>query len=253
MVNAYREARYVLCDDDSTWTEQEKAVQVLEQLWDAGFAVAAHQLGKCWRDGLGVLPDDDKAELWFRRSAEAGNDFSQYALGKLLQSRKRVEEAVNWFEKAATQGNQYASYRLGKLYLLGDGAPKNTEKAIEYLTQAAESGNQYAQYALGKLYLDRQDVEQAHYWFTQSATQGNEYAQFFLDRWDNLKPPSVMLSVTQLLHHISEFFQDNSIPPQAPAGQQVDRKLRLKIGEKKIAMGHKADDYEEYNGPSMSM
>ena len=79
------------------------------------------------------------------------------------------------------------------------------------------------------------------------------YAQFFLDRWDNLKPPSVMLSVTQLLHHISEFFQDNSIPPQAPAGQQVDRKLRLKIGEKKIAMGHKADDYEEYNGPSMSM
>ena len=121
------------------------------------------------------------------------------------------------FEKAATQGNQYASYRLGKLYLLGDGAPKNTEKAIEYLTQAAESGNQYAQYALGKLYLDRQDVEQAHYWFTQSATQGNEYAQFFLDRWDNLKPPSVMLSVTQLLHHISEFFQDNSIPPQAPS------------------------------------
>ena len=253
VVNAYREARYVLCDDDSTWTEQEKAVQVLEQLWDAGFAVAAHQLGKCWRDGLGVLPDDDKAELWFRRSAEAGNDFSQYALGKLLQSRKRVEEAVNWFEKAATQGNQYASYRLGKLYLLGDGAPKNTEKAIEYLTQAAGSGNQYAQYALGKLYLDRQDVEQAHYWFTQSATQGNEYAQFFLDRWDNLKPPSVMLSVTQLLHHISEFFQDNSIPPQAPAGQQVDRKLRLKIGEKKIAMGHKADDHEEYNGPSMSM
>ena len=253
VVNAYREARYVLCDDDSTWTEQEKAVQVLEQLWDAGFAVAAHQLGKCWRDGLGVLPDDDKAELWFRRSAEAGNDFSQYALGKLLQSRKRVEEAVNWFEKAATQGNQYASYRLGKLYLLGDGAPKNTEKAIEYLTQAAKSGNQYAQYALGKLYLDRQDVEQAHYWFTQSATQGNEYAQFFLDRWDNLKPPSVMLSVTQLLHHISEFFQDNSIPPQAPAGQQVDRKLRLKIGEKKIAMGHKADDHEEYNGPSMSM
>ena len=33
--------------------------------------MAAHQLGKCWRDGLGVLPDDDKAELWFCRSAEA--------------------------------------------------------------------------------------------------------------------------------------------------------------------------------------
>jgi len=245
MVNAYREAKYVLCDDDSTWTEQEEAVQTLERLWDAGLTIAAHQLGKCWRDGLGVLPDDDKAELWFRRSAEAGNDFSQYALGKLLQSRKRIKEAVNWFEKAAAQGNQYASYRLGKLCLLGDGVPKDMEKAIEYLTQAAESDNQYAQYALGKLYLDRQDGEGAYYWFSQSAAQGNEYARFFLDRWDNLKPPSVMLSVTRLLHHISEVFQDNSIPPQAPAGQQVDRKLRLKIREKKIAMGHKPDDHPD--------
>ena len=193
MANAYREAEYVLDDDDSTWAEQEEAVRTLEQLWDNGLAVAAHQLGKCWRDGLGVLPDDDKAELWFCRSAEAGNNFSQYALGKLLQNRKRIKEAVNWFEKATTQGNQYAGYRLGKLYLLGDGVPKDTEKAIEHLTQAAESGNQYAQYALGKLYLDRQDEEQAHYWFTQSAAQGNGYAQFFLDRWDSLKPPSVML------------------------------------------------------------
>lgn len=253
VVNAYREARYVLCDDDSTWAEQEEAVQTLEQLWGAGLIVAAHQLGKCWRDGLGVLPDSNKAELWFRRSAEAGNDFSQYALGKLLQSRKRTKEAVDWYEKAATQGNQYASYRLGKLYLQDEDVPKDTAKAIEYLTQASESGNQYAQYALGKLYLDRQDAEQAHYWFTQSAAQGNEYAQFFLDRWNCLKPPSIMLSINRLLRHISEIFQDNSVPPQAPAGQQVDRKLRLKIREKKIAMGHKVDDHEEYKGPSMSM
>lgn len=25
--------------------------------------VVAHQLGKCWRDGTGVLPDDKRAEL----------------------------------------------------------------------------------------------------------------------------------------------------------------------------------------------
>ena len=54
---------------------------------------------------MGVLPDDEQAELWFRRAAEAGHDFSQYALGKLLQSQKRMEEAVSWYEKAAAQGN----------------------------------------------------------------------------------------------------------------------------------------------------
>ena len=254
MVNMYRKAKYVLCDDDSTWAEQEEAVHTLEQLWNDGFTAAAHQLGKCWRDGLGVLPDDDKAELWFRRSAETGNDFSQYALGRLLQNRKRIKEAVGWYEKAAAQGNQFADCRLGKLYLLGDGVPKDTEKAIVHLTQSAKTGNRYAQYTLGKLYLDRQDCEQAHYWFSQSAAQGNEYAQFFLDRWDSLKPPTVMLSVTRLLHHLSEIFRDNSVPPQAPAGQQADRKLRLKIREKKIAMGHKADDHEEQlQGQTMTM
>lgn len=101
MVNAYQEVRFILCDDDATWTEQEEAVQTLEWLWESGFTAAAHQLSKCWRDGLGVYPDNEKAELWFRRSAEAGNGFSQYALGKLLQSERRMEEAVSWYEKAA--------------------------------------------------------------------------------------------------------------------------------------------------------
>lgn len=119
MVNTYRETKYVLRGDNSTWAEQAETVQTLEQFWDAGLTVAVHQLGKCWWDGLGILPDDNKAKFWFRRSAEAGNDFSQYALGKLLQGRKRVKEAVGWYEKAAAQGNQYADYRLDKLYLQG--------------------------------------------------------------------------------------------------------------------------------------
>lgn len=245
MVNTYRKAKYVLCDDDSTWAEQEEAVHTLEQLWNDGFTAAAHQLGKCWRDGLGILPDDDKAELWFRRSAETGNDFSQYALGRLLQDRKRIEEAVGWYEKAAAQGSQFAGYRLGKLYLRGDGISKDTDKAMVHLTQSAEVGNQYAQYALGKLYLGRQDREQAHYWFSQSAAQGNEYAQFFLDRWENLKPPSVMLSVTRLLHHMSRIFQDQVPAPSVPGGIRIDRKRLQQLREKKIAMGHKPDDHEE--------
>lgn len=195
MVNAYREARFILCDNDATWSEQEEAVRTLEQLWESGFTVAAHQLGKCWLDGLGAYPDDEKAELWFRRSAEAGNDFSQYALGKLLQDEKRIEEAVSWYEKAAAQSNQYANYQLGKLYLQGEGVTKDVDKAIDYLTCAAESGNQYAQYTLGRLYLPK-DPEATRYWFSESAAQGNEYAKFFLDRWGSLKPPTVMTSVT---------------------------------------------------------
>ena len=79
----------------------------------------------------------------------------------------------------------------------------------------------------------------------RSASQGNEYAQFFLDRWDSLQPPSVMLAATRLLHHMSRVFQDQAPAPSVPGGIQVDRKLMARIREKKIAMGHKPDDHED--------
>ena len=249
MAEAYQNAKEILTVYENTEAEKAEQVRMLEQLWDVGFTVAAHLLGKCWRDGMGVLPDDEQAELWFRRAAEAGHDFSQYALGKLLQSQKRMEEAMSWYKKAAAQGNLWANYRLGKLYLEGKDVPKDTAKAVEYLTNAAQEGNQYAQYTLGKLYLTGKDVardrEQAYRWFWESASQGNEYAQFFLDHFNDNRSPDVLLSATKPLHHMGRIFQDNSIPPCPPGSQRADRKLLQKIRQKKIAMGHKPDDHEE--------
>lgn len=249
MAETYQNAKEILSVYENTEEEKAEQVQVLEQIWSSGFTVAAHQLGKCWRDGLGVLPDDKKAELWFQCGAEAGHDFSQYALGKLLQSQKRINEAVSWYEKAVELGDPYAAYQLGKLYLQGEQVQKDVAKALEYLTQSAEQGNQYAQYTLGKLYLTgeevAQDQEQAYNWLWESASQGNEYAQFLLDHFDDSHRPNVLLAVTSLLHHMGRIFQDNSVPPAVPTGQQMDRKLRGKIQEKKIAMGHKPDDHEE--------
>ena len=249
MAEVYQSAKEVLEEYENPEEEKAEQVQVLERLWQRGFSLAAYQLGKCWRDGRGVLPDDEQAELCFRRAADAGYDFAQYALGKLLQSQNRMDEAVSWYEKATAQGNACAAYRLGKLYLEGNTVSKDVPKAVDYLTFSAEQGNQYAQYTLGKLYLTGQDVkqdrEQAWGYFYESAEQGNEYAAFFLKHFDQARRPNVFLSATRLLHHLSQIFRDNSVPPAAPVGQRVDRKLRRKIQEKKIAMGHKPDDHEE--------
>lgn len=125
---------------------------MLEQLWNAGFTVAAHLLNKCWRDSMGVLPDDEQAELWFRRAAEAGHDFSQYALGKLLQSQKRMDEAVSRYEKAAAQDNSYADCWLGKLYFEGKRACVSADSlayshiftGISQLLCGAFSGNNFS-------------------------------------------------------------------------------------------------------------
>ena len=124
-----------------------------------------------------------------------------------------------------------------------------------YLTESAEHGNQYAQYALGKLYLTgqgvKQDRERAWTYFYESAERGNESADFFLEHFDQARRPNVFLSATRLLHHLSQIFRDNSVPPAAPVGQRVDRKLRRKIQKKKIAMGHKPDDHEETSRQDM--
>ena len=250
LIDAYQEAKAVLDDEGAGWAIKEVAVSRLERLWKDGLTVAAHQLGKCYRDGLGVIPDDEKAEQWFRRAANAGLDFSQYALGKLLQEQKRIDEAVEWYEKASDQGNQYADYRLGKLYLTGTDVPRDVERAVHHLAASAEAGNQYAQYTLGKLFLMGQDVEQdrelAEVYLTASAEQGNQYAQFFLDRWDTMGPPSIMLSVTRLLYHMSQIFQDTSAPRDSTTMHRpIERKRKRQLMEKRLAMGHKEDDHEE--------
>ncbi len=244
----YRNAKAILADSMFTREEKQSAVDTLERLWQDGFTVAAHQLGKVRRDGLCDPPDKKQAEKWFRLAADAGLDDSQYALSKLQQEQTRINEAISWYGKSAAQGNQYAQYRLGKLYLAGEDVPKNVDRAVEYLTASAEQGNQYAQYALGKLYLMGRDIamdeEVACKWLTASADQGNQYAQFFLDRIGQFRDPSVLLAATRLLHHLANTFRDNALPPANPSGLRIDSKRRRKLMQKRLAMGHKPDDHE---------
>lgn len=226
------------------------SVERLERLWREGHPFAAYLLGKLYRDGMEVPVDLSKAEEWFRISAEAGNNLSAYALGKMLLEQNRIQEALSWLDRAAAHGSSYAMYRLGKLYLSGEAVEKNMDTAIEYFTAAAELGNQYAQYALGKLYLQGcevpQDKETALRWLECSAAQGNVYAQYLLDRAGENRDPALLLSATKLLHHMSRVLQDNTIPPANPQGIRMDSKRRKQILEKRLALGHKIDDHEDY-------
>ena len=57
---------------------------------------------------------------------------------------------MEWFTKSAERGNPYAQYMLGKLYLTGKEVPHDEEKAVHWLTQSAEQGNRYAQFLLNR-------------------------------------------------------------------------------------------------------
>ena len=246
------ELRQIIRDERLSLEERDGAAEELEQLAERGDAHAQYLMGQLYRDGPLLIPDSRKAKNWFTQAAEHGLPEAQYALGKLLLSDdwevRDLDEGIRWMKEAAENGNQWAAYRLGKEYLTGDTVTKDISKAMEWFTQSAEAGNQYAQYMLGKLYLAgqnvQQDLAQAIAWFSHSADQGNQYAQFFLERQNDLRPPSVMLAVTCLLYHMHRIFENHSLP-RSSTGLQVDSKLRRKIQEKKIAMGHKPDDHEE--------
>lgn len=245
-------------DDTAPMEDRDEAAARIISKAQSGNPFAQYLTGKLYRDGPVFVPGSVEAANWFDRAARQGVVAAQYELGVLLLSDDpEIHDpglGVQWLEYAARNRNDCAAYRLSKEYLKGEVVNRDTSKAVEYLIQSSDAGNQYAQYALGKLYLDRQNREQAYYWFSQSASQGNEYAQFFLDRWNNLKPPSMMLSVTRLLHHMSRIFQDQAPAPSVPGGVRIDRKRLQQLREKKIAMGHKPDDHEEQSqGQSMTM
>lgn len=253
--DCYRRAKKTLTNESANAVEKTAAFDSLRRLWDEGYTIAAHQLGKLYRDGIFVLPNIEEAAIWFQCSAEAGNNCSAYALGKLLLEQGKIEGALHWLERAAQQNDQYAQYRLGKVYLTDEVVPKNIDTALKHLTSAAKQGNQYAQYTLGKLFLLGQDVEQdreaAIRWLTLSAAQGNTYAQYFLDHKEDFHGASVGSAVLRMLHHMGQIFRENTAAGDAYGGMQIDKKRRKKLREKKMAMGHKPDDHE--NAPTQTM
>ena len=255
------ELRQIIRDDSLPLEDRDGAAEELERLADRGDAHAQYLMGQLYQGGPLLIPNSQKAKHWLTQAAEHGLPEAQYALGKLFLSDdmevRDPDEGIRWLKQAAQSGNHYAAYRLGKEYLTGEVVTKDIVKAVEWFSQSAEADDQYAQYMLGKLYLTGQgvthDQTQAMVWFSRSAAQGNQYAQFFLERQNDLRPPSVMLAATRLLYHMSRIFEDHALP-QASAGLHVDRKLRRKIQEKKIAMGHKPDDHaEEQNQGGMVM
>jgi hypothetical protein len=195
--------------------------------------------------------DITAATTYFEKSAKLGNVNAQYMPGRIYfesdSEHENVEKALQWLGKAADNGNALAQYAMGKLYLAGNHVEKDAVKAVELFTKSAEQRNQYAQYVLGKLHLlghdVRQDKETALHWLSAAAAQGNIYAKFLLERMDSFKDPSIFLAATRLMHHLGNIFREEYQKAFGNPLIQVDRKLRKKLMEKKLAQGHAYNDH----------
>lgn len=110
------------------------------------------------------------------------SDKKLYWRGKRLFQEGNISEAMEYFTMSAEQGNTYAQYRLGRLYLDGTEVDKDIDSAVHWLSKAVEQDNVYAQYTLGILYLSGEEVpldpEKGETLLQRSAEQGNSYAMY---------------------------------------------------------------------------
>ena len=192
----------------------EKGIALLTECADSGDVIACYRLGKIYLQGEIVPQNLDKAEKYLLLAEDS--EYTQYALAKLyLQEEKYdIQKAVNYFENCAYK-NQWASYQLGRIYLFG----------------AAEL---------------TKDEEQAIEWFTKSANDGNEYAQAMLDNISKFENVLLANTILSLFVNLSRCIEDDYAQKYKSFKQTADCRLRRMIRQKKLSLGIKDEQAQNY-------
>jgi TPR repeat protein len=174
-----------------------RAAELLRAATDAGHAVAAAWLSRCYWNGHGVEKSQTESQRFARAAlderglqalADQGDPAAQGALGSMYNTgtglRQDKREALVWWRKAADQGDASAQRALGFAYYDGKGVDQNHPEAVSWWRKAVEQGGAAAQGALGEAYRDGKGVDQSHpeavAWFRKSAEQGDATAQYRL-------------------------------------------------------------------------
>ena len=192
----------------------EKGIALLTECADSRDVIACYRLGKIYLQGEIMSQNLDKAEKYLLLAEDS--EYTQYALAKLyLQEEKYdIQKAVNFFENCAAK-NHWASYQLGRIYLFG-------AKDIE------------------------RDKEKAVEWFTKSANDGNECAQAMLDNISKFENVLLANTIFSLFVSLSRCIEDDYEQKYKSVRQTVDSRLRRRISQKKLSLGIKEEQAQNY-------
>lgn len=133
---------------------------------ELGNALAMHDLGRMFADGLERDIDLQTAHVWYEKALtaflsakeERPKPYLEYRIGKMyaagLGTEQDYGQAASWFQEAVDKNHKYAQYSLGSLYYRGPGVSQNYAEALRLYTLSANQGNPYADYELAKMYRD---------------------------------------------------------------------------------------------------
>lgn len=162
----YKEARAFLYGSDEAEPDFGQALLLFTMEAEAGNALAMHDLGRMYADGLTGEPDSAVAFDWYDKAlaaflaieSEKESPYVEYRIGKMfaagLGTVQDYEEAANWFDLAASQNHRYAQYSLAGLFYHGRGVEQDYETAFSLYRRSARQHVPYADYELAKMYRD---------------------------------------------------------------------------------------------------
>lgn len=162
----YKLARAYLYGSDMVEQDFNEAFRLFLLEAESGNALAMHDLGRMFADGLGRDIDPATAHEWYAKAlsaflaveAEKHKPYLQYRIGKMyaagLGTPQDYEQAASWFQEAVDKNHKYAQYSLAGLYYRGQGVVQDYETAFELYRRSADQGNPYADYELAKMFRD---------------------------------------------------------------------------------------------------
>ena len=216
---------------------------------NSGNALAMHDLGRMYADGLGRKADAEAAHDWYAK-ALAGfiavenvtrKQYIQYRIGKMfaagLGTEQDYSQAAEWLDKAAARNyvneherqfmcsstqprsGSYAQYSLGSLYYSGQGVAQDYIQAFSLYRQSSEQGNAYASYEIAKMLRDgigcAQDAEMS--------------AQYFKEAFNGFQSMEAERSDDRLQYRLGQMLRDGvgTEPDAARAREYFEASAKL--------------------------
>ncbi len=140
-LNSEIEKQFEQADQFLKAEDYKSAFEVYKTLSDQGWNECDTILGWMYGFGKGTEVDFEAAEKYLSRPAQAGNEESQFYLGKLHIIKGDYRSATLWLEMAAASRYAPAWHNLGCLYNNKRLEIRNEERAFNYFERASQLGH----------------------------------------------------------------------------------------------------------------
>ena len=145
-----------------------------------------YNLAVSYNQGKGIRSDKERAKEYFLKAYEmqgiCAGDAADH-IGRIWAGRENYKEANIWFRKSGEAGSDWGWYHLAVSYDHGNGLRSDKEKAKEYYLKAYEMQGDCAgdaALAIGMVFDENEEYTKAYEWFQKAAEAGSDWGYFKL-------------------------------------------------------------------------